>query len=134
MGHDNFVGFFSEQFFRFFDFWFSFLIFFIIILFFFFVFFFLMAVMGHRTVALNGEDELALLLIGSKKSWISQLLSFVASSRYFVDQKWISWAGMSHWSGIFSDMEMWSSQTPLSTQMFVRKLMKLMQKWKRSFT
>ena len=52
--------------------------------------------------ALNGEDELALLLTGSKKSWIYQLLSLAVSSRYFVDQKWISWVGilLSYWSGI----------------------------------
>ena len=37
--------------------------------------------------ALNGKDELALLLTGSKKSWIYQLLSFIVSSRYFVDQE-----------------------------------------------
>ena len=36
--------------------------------------------------ALNGEDELALLITGSKKSFIYQLLSFSVSSRYFVDQ------------------------------------------------
>ena len=37
------------------------------------------------TVALNGEVELALLLTGSKKSWMYQLLFFIFSLRYFVD-------------------------------------------------
>ena len=36
------------------------------------------------TVALNGEVELVLLLIGSKKSWMYQLLFFIFSLRYFV--------------------------------------------------
>ena len=34
---------------------------------------------------LNGEVELALLLTGSKKSWMYQLLFFIFSLRYFVD-------------------------------------------------
>ena len=34
---------------------------------------------------LNGEDELALLLTGSKKSWMYQLLFFIISLRYFVN-------------------------------------------------
>ena len=36
------------------------------------------------TAALNGEDELALLLTGSKKLWIYQLWFFIISLRYFV--------------------------------------------------
>ena len=41
-------------------------------------------------VGLNGENELALSITGSKKSWIYQLLSFNVSSRNFVNQELIS--------------------------------------------
>ena len=43
-------------------------------------------VLKYAIAALNGEDELALLITGSKKSCIYQLLPFSVSSRYFVDQ------------------------------------------------
>ena len=45
------------------------------------------------TAALNGEDELALLLTGSKKLWIYQLWFFIISLRYFVGHDSNSWSG-----------------------------------------
>ena len=40
------------------------------------------------------EDELALLLIGSKESWMYQLLFFTISLRYFVDHDLNSRSGI----------------------------------------
>ena len=48
----------------------------------------------NKTAALNREDELALLLIGSKESWMYQLLFFTISLRYFVDHHLNSRSGI----------------------------------------
>ena len=49
---------------------------------------------NQLTWALNEEVELALLLTGSKKSWIYKLLFFIFSSGYFVDHDLNSWLGI----------------------------------------
>ena len=54
--------------------------------------------------SLNGIDELVLLLTALKKSWIYQLLSFIVSLRYFVNQVLHYW------------LRTWSFKTTWSTQ------------------